>query len=172
MLQNRNRWSLFIKLFFLDQTIKSNRKKMTVYVYRDRNLNGIKIIQNNDILKTTQIAVSEYKNEQLYNTKYCTLKSAINDFFYFLKAGVYKMLYTCISNKITPCYYIISCFPIHELYENQIIISLNNVDEDIDYHQTRYQQQLHLSTSSNTLDEKYKQEDKPNRDVFDAIDII
>ena len=150
---------------------------MTVYVYRD-NLNGFKI---NNIVKPTQIAVSEYKNEQLYNNKYFSLESAVGDFLYFLKAGGYKMLYVCVSTKIVPSYYIISCFPIPELFENQINISVNKDKDkiDIDYYQTRYQQQLHLSTSSNSatynLYEKYKKEEKPsysNRDVFDAIDII
>lgn len=157
---------------------------MTVYVYRDTNLNGIKIVQNS-IVKQTQIALSEYKNEEFYNNKYFNLESAVGDFLYFLHKG-YKILYVRVSTKIIPAYYIISCFPITELFENQINISINKDKEDkekdkdkidIDYYQTRYQQQLHLSTSSSrgTYNEKYKQEEKPsysNRDVFDAIDII
>jgi len=159
---------------------------MTVYVYRDTNLNRIKIVQNS-IVKQTQIALSEYKNEELYNNKYFNLESAVGDFLYFLHKG-YKILYVRVSTKIIPAYYIISCFPITELFENQININISiNKDKedkekdkdkiDIDYYQTRYQQQLHLSTSSSrgTYNEKYKQEEKPsysNRDVFDAIDII
>ena len=151
---------------------------MSFYVYRYKNLNGIKILENyvrTNILKVTQITSYECKNEELYNTYY-KLESAISDFFCCFKKG-YKILCVCYS-KITPCYYIISCFPIPEFFENQIIIPTHNLDKDIDYYQTRYQQQLHFSTSSSemyNLDEKYKKEDKPsysNRDVFDAIDII